>query len=202
MSTNQNLLGVLNGAAQTGYNVAPPMGVPGQQTFIANPVTINGYPVESDEIACGCGVARGTAITQEQHVYGNVNSPYGVKAIGSGMAAADFLGILVWDQGAHRSLAGGEACKRKCDMAGVMREGHVMVRLYQDTEADAPVFMVVNAANPLNAKPGEFVSGALGGAAVELANVFWWAEYKAAATPVGVVVVRAGHAAPAVEDEG
>lgn len=190
MSANYNPLGVWNGAAQTEYYVTPPMGVPGQQTFIGNPVTINGYPIESDQIACGRGVVKGTVITQTAGVYGpNNNAPYTIKSVPAGATAADLIGILVWDQGARRSMTDGEACKLKGDDASIMQEGSVIVKLYQDTVADAPVYMVVNETNPVNAKLGEFVSSDLGGAAVALTNVFWWASYSVASTPVGVVRV-------------
>lgn len=185
MSANP-LLGVMNGAAQTEYYVAPPMGVPGQQTFIANPVAINSYPVGDDFIACGRAVIAGDPIAVAADTYGNQNSPYPVLNVAADTTADKIIGVTVWDGGA-RSGPDRTPGKYQFDMFGVMSQGHMCQQIYENTTADAPAYCVVNAANSVNAPVGAFVATDLGGAAVAMTNVFWHASYTAGATAVGVV---------------
>lgn len=182
--------GVMNGAVQTAYYAGPPQGLPGQQTFINEVYTLNSYPVQSDFIYCGRGVAKGTDITVPENVYGNNNSPYGVIAPTGAMTADDFVGILVLDQGA-RNDSDGYAGKQKYDMAGILEEGFCFVKLYQATAAKGAAFMVINAANPLNAPIGTFLSDDADGAAIEIPRLQWWAKYNHLAQPYGIIRVYA-----------
>ena len=182
--------GTMNGAVQTAYYVAPPQGLPGQQTFIDEVHVLNSYPVQSDFIYCGRGVCKGTDITVPQNVYGNNNSPFGVIAPTGTSTVADFVGLLVLDHAA-RNDADGNAGKQKYDMAGILEDGFCFVKLYQATAAKGAAFMVINATNPLNAPIGTFLSDNAGGAAIEIPRLQWWATYNHLAQPYGVIRVFA-----------
>ena len=182
--------GIMNGAVQTGYFAGPPQGLPGQLVFPGQNHVITGYPAQSDFLYCGRGVVRGTDIDVHANAYGNNNSPYGVVNPAANSVAANFVGILLRDQAAANDAAG-DAGKRRHDMAGVLEEGFCFVKLYQDTAAKAPAFMVVNATNPLNAPVGSLVSDAVGGAAVDIPRLEWWATYNHLAQPCGIIRVYA-----------
>jgi hypothetical protein len=180
--------GVLNGAVQTGYFVAPPEGLPGQQVFIEQNHIINGYPAQSDFLYCGRGVVKGTDITVAPDTYGNNISPFGVIVPTPASTAADFVGVLLLDHGAAND-ENGNAGKRIHDMVGILEEGFCFVKLHQDTVARGAVFMIVNAENPLSAPVGSFVSDATSGAAIEVPRLQWWATYNHLAQPYGIVRV-------------
>ena len=74
-------------------------------------------------------------------------------------------------------------------MQGVAKKAYMVVKLYQDSVAEAEAFVVVNAANSVNAAIGDIVANDLDGAAIQLAGVTWWATYATAATPVGIVKI-------------
>lgn len=190
MSANFDPFGEMFGAAQTEYYVEPPAGVPGQQTFIADqPVSIISYPIQGDYVVAGRAVAKGTDITAAVDKPWNLNSPYGIVPLASGATAADVLGVAVWDAGTRRNYTTGLPGKYPNTMQGVMKKGYMFVSLYQDTVADAGVYVVVNGTNALTAEIGEFAADDLGGAAVLVPGITWWASYTTATTPVGVIKI-------------
>ena len=182
--------GTLNGAVQTGYFVGPPQGTPGQIVFPEQNHIINGYPVQSGFIYCGRGVVKGTDITVAPNAYGNNNSPFGAAAPNASSTADDFLGILTLDHAA-RNDSDGNAGKQQHDMAGIVEDGFVFVKLYQNTTTKGDVFMVIDGTNPLNAPVGSFVSDALSGAAIQIPRLQWWATYNHQAQSYGIVRVFA-----------
>lgn len=190
MSANFDPFGDYMGAAQTEYYVEPPAGVPGQQTFIADqPVSIWSCPVQTGPIVFGRAVARGTAITVAPDTFGQQVSPFGIVPLAAGAAATDVYGLAVWDAGGRRDFATGQPSQHQHKMQGVMKKGYMFVELFQDTVAEAQAFVVINATNSINAPVGAIVANDLGGAAVTLPGVNWWATYATANTPVGVIKI-------------
>lgn len=180
--------GVKNGAVQTGYFVGPPQGVPGQITFPEQTHIVNSYPVESEFIYCGRGVVKGTDIVMPVNKYGNNNSPFTVELPTAASLASEFIGILTRDHGA-RNDAAGEAGKQFQDMAGIMEEGFIFVPIYQPTVAHGTVYMVIDATNGLNAPIGAFTNDDVGGKAIEIPRLRWWATYNNTNQPCGIVQI-------------
>ncbi len=182
--------GVMFGAAQTNYYVEPELGSDGEQTFIGEqPVEIIGYPVEGGFIAAGMAVSKGTIKAGVADRYNNYTSPFNVKPFAAGGTAADVLGIAVSDAANRRNVANGDVGKPIHSMQGVMTKGWMIKRLWEDVTAGAEAFVVNNATNTVNAPVGAIVGTDLGGAAVALPGVTWFASYTVATTKYGIVKV-------------